>query len=236
MKHRIDPRGARAAIAAALRECSRRLSPAGTFGSLRALPAGSAVWIAARVSTAKQKANGSLDRAVRDIRAAVDAAGLAIVGVTAVVHDGRDPSWIRPVVRAARRAGAAALVFGELTRAIRGRDFTGTDAWDAEPNWAAFYRLRNAADEMRLVLVNSVVDPRDVRTAQILRGRNQSGRRGGRPRRGEGPMTRRVRKLRPRVRELYAEHVSIRDIARLVGVPRSTVFRWCGMGADGMTY
>lgn len=192
-------------------------------------PNGTPVVLICRVSKPSQEQNGNLaeqvDKALSD---------LASVGVTPLkTLTGVETSNIfgeRTILERAiafARQNDAILVAPSRDRFLRrhgvGSGITKTNELPRAPEYE---RLLRMADGVRLA---TILDPDsyEARSEQIKRGQSAKGRRGGRPPIQEPGYTKRRRlNLAPRARELRRKGSSIREIARILGVPPSTIQGW----------
>jgi hypothetical protein len=122
---------------------------------------------------------------------------------------------------------------------------TETDRFIRHPNYHSKLRpllqardvdLQNLKGETTgvtlLTLLHPDATPHDARSAQIKRGQQEKGCKGGRPPKRElGYKKQRRRKQLLRVLQLHDAGESHRKIAIVTGVPSSTVWRWI----DGWT-
>jgi hypothetical protein len=192
------------------------------------LTPGTRVWLLARESTEKQKADGNLDDQVRHLREEAERRGWAVVGVTSYVSNSLNTHRMVPTVRAARAAGAA-VVAETMCRYRRPESFDSKTNFHAPLTAADMERFRQHVGPGPLhTLEDPDAPPHDNRGVQSSRGMETSGHMGGRG----NKVTERQRQEEkreetlPEVRRLRAAGMSLGKIAVATGVPKATIQTW----------
>ena len=121
------------------------------------------------------------------------------------------------------REHGAILVAESTSRFIRSVDWTTTNQ-QARPTVQEFEQMAQACHGVLLATIHHPdIDPGEERSVQTQRGQQEKGRKGGRPFKSKRS---RREQLRPRVQELHEQGRSIRQISKLLNVPKTTVDEW----------
>lgn len=182
-----------------------------------------------------------LKQQVAVLRANCELAGVKIVGIKSAVvlgycpeitHERVNIDWERFIVRAANlaRKKGAFLLATETDRLVRSEYFSNLTPKSAkiQASTMDLERLKDATGGVRLLtLTHPDALPDEVRSEQTKRGQKASGNRGGRPKKmPAGYKLERRKKFRPKVRALHRQGASMRQIAKQLAIPRSTIQSW----------
>lgn len=139
-----------------------------------------------------------------------------------------DPDWLNKATAEAKRSGAKFMLAESTDRFMRHPDYKS----DSNPNAQARARdlvslgLRTYGMEL-MTAVHPDALTSEVRSYHQRRGRDATGRRGGRPRKKTpGYMVRRREDKMPQAQQLRRDGLSYGEIAKALGLARSTVQRW----------
>ena len=193
------------------------------------VPPGTPVVLWCRVSSGPQAANGNNADQEAELRAAAAARGCPVVAVR--THDGRATDAEAKLYDAARTAAAAgAVLLAEGTsRFVRSPNFHPSSRPNATPAAPHLRNLKPACGDVPLATLHHPDEtPAEERGRQTVRGMEQKGRHGGRPRKAEPRhyAMDRNRRLRPKARYLYRMGKSLHAIARTLKTSRRNVQRW----------
>ncbi len=198
-----------------------------------------AVVLWCRVSARVQARTGNASDQEANLRRALQRLGIPVVA--AFLHVG--PGWdlhggrLAQAVQRAREHGAI-LVAETTDRFLRHPGYHSRENPDARPTEAQFRELARLAGGVVLAThLDPDASPAEVRRYQALRGQQAKGSRGGRPKLHEaGYKKRRRERLRPAVLRLWQSGRSVREIARRVRVPQTTVHNWISEGRTGVPF
>lgn len=184
------------------------------------LPSGTKVVVYCRVSSTPQQSAGNLKEQLSEVLAIAKGLGLVVVATYMEACSG----WVRnrealEFTAARAKVEGAKLLADSVDRYIRNEHFNSETNWEVQPTVAEF---RCLAEETLGLELHSCLSPdatpREVRSHQTRRGQKAKGKRGGRPLSRKGKLE--------RAKQLSAEGQTNAEIARLLGVHRSTVGRW----------
>lgn len=185
------------------------------------------LWV--RVSGREQKRKHNPADQEAYLRHKATKRGFAVVGV--VLHTGSgwvigNPDFLR-AVRMARRRGA--ILLAETTdRFVRHKDYHSDTNFNAQASESQLAELSRLADGVVLATyLHPDASPARVRRFQSKRGQWAKDNKGGRPlKKRPGYLKDRKTRLLPRVVKLYEQGHTLREIARRVSVPHTTIRNW----------
>jgi len=191
---------------------------------------GDQVVLYCRVSTRQQNHSGNLKAHERYLRAEIAARRAEVVDLVPKAGPGFDPLWVARAADIAKRHKAK-LVAITTDRLIRHLDYKSTGSSyerNARASTEGLDDLKRYADGVELV---TLVDP-DAPLAECMGvmkkiGQQVKGRKGGRP--GKNPPGyKKERRLRNQSQVFWMRAVGypVRQIARILDQPESTVRRW----------
>jgi hypothetical protein len=191
---------------------------------------GDRVVLCCRVSTRQQDHTGNLTAHERHLRAEIAARRANVVGVVRHVGSGFDPLWVGRAAYIAKRHNAKIVAIA-TDRLIRHPDYKSTGTRyerNARACTEDLEDLNRYADGVELV---TLTDP-DATLADCMAvhkkiGQHAKGRKGGRP--GKNPPGyKKERRLRNQSQVFWMRAVGypVRQIARILDQPESTVRRW----------
>ena len=188
---------------------------------------GGRIVLACRVSTEAQRKNGNLADQEARLRKVAESFGAIVVDVVRHCGSGADPYWIARPVAIAQPQGA--LLLAESTdRLIRHAGYDSKTNPDAQARKTELEDLKQWADGVPLVTVIAPdAPPTLARSHQSRRGQSAKWRKGGRPPKVQ-PGWKKLRReqKQPLAIEMRREGKSIRQIAKALNVPCSTVQGW----------
>ncbi len=187
---------------------------------------GDRVVLCCRVSHCSQARKKNLLDQKANLRAIIEAQGGEIVAIVHQVGSGWDPSWLCKAARVARHADGI-LIAESVDRFLRSSRFHSKDRPNAQPNLMQFQELALCTKGCQLMtVVDPDATPEEVRSYQRQRGQRFKGK-GGRPSPSVvSPMKKRRLRMLPQIKKLHERGVSVRQIARDVGLPYETIRRW----------
>jgi transcriptional regulator with XRE-family HTH domain len=184
---------------------------------------GDKVVLACRESGRAQRKN--MRRQIAGLRHAARALGATVVDLAPPhVGSGAEPYWLVSAARIARAHGAKILA-ESTDRLIRHPGYHSEEWFEARARACDLEELAFITEGVVLAtLVAPDADAAEVRAYQSKRGSRATARPATRP----GQLRRRRQELLPRVLEMLSDGQSIRQIARVLNLPRRTARRWEG--------
>ena len=188
---------------------------------------GDKVVIAARVSRRAQKHRRNLNDAVAALIAKAERLGCDIVSIQRKVASGQDSIWLAPAVGKAQEYGAKILA-ESTDRLKRHQDYHSVKRPDAQATeWDLEMLALDTEGVWLVTALHPDATPKEVRSYQRKRGQAQKRKKGGRPKVAPpGAKVARRENHKAEVIRLRTAGIGVREIARRLNVPESTVRRW----------
>lgn len=188
---------------------------------------GMLVVLVARVSTGRQDKRNNLRDQLARLRRTVEEFGGKVVGVFWQRGSGQEPeAWLGRVAAYAQKRNAVILA-ESVDRFVRSKFFNTKTCPNARASEAELKWLQLVCGEVRLMtVVHPDASLREVKSYHTIRGQQEKGRKGGRPRaRKPGDKKKeRVRRMRHVLEYLWVEN-SRRRIAKLMNLHLTQVQR-----------
>jgi len=185
-----------------------------------------------RVSARSQNHNKNLRNQERVLRRRLKKLGIPVADCFSEVISGWVTDHYRGILRQAVRRALqfenTVILAASADRFLRSRDFDTKDNPDALPTIAEFEKLRKITRGVPLVtLLQPNRSQKKVRGYYSKWGQRTKGKKGGRPiLKNSGWTIRRREKKLPRVRRLLKKGKNPTEIARKMGIARSSISDW----------